>query len=179
MVFPVVRYRCESWTIKKAECWRNIVFKLWCWRRVESLRQQGLKSVNPKENQPWIFIGRMDTEATIFFATSCKIWLIEKDTVDGKIVGIRRRGWKRMRWLDNITASMSMNLSKLWQIVKDRGAWHTAVYGVTKSRMRLIDWTTATEMDSELLIVSLRGYHSLSITFIFMLLAWLLTWFAN
>ena len=98
-----------------------------------------IKPVNPKGNQPWTFIGRTDAEADapIFWPPDVKSWLIEKTLILGKIEGRSQTVWQRMRWLDGITDSMAMSLSKLWEIVEDRGTWHAALYGVTKLRYDL------------------------------------------
>ena len=105
-----------------------------------------IKLVNPKGNQPWIFNGRTDAEAeaSILWPPNVKSRLTGKTLMLGKIEDKRRRKQQRMRWLHGITDSVDMNLSKLWEIVKDRGAWHALVYGVTKSQTWLNNWTTAT-----------------------------------
>ena len=99
MVFPVVTYGCDSWTTKNAECWRIAAFKFWCWRRLfRSLGVQEIKSVNPKGNQPWIFIGRADAEAPIVCPPDEKIWLIGIDPDGWKFKRKKRKRWQRMRW---------------------------------------------------------------------------------
>ena len=110
----------------------------------ESLGCKEMKPVNSKGNQPSIFIGRTEAEAPILWPPDAKSQLIGKDLMLGKIEGKRRRGWQRIRWLDSITDSMDMNLSKLWETGEDSGVWHAAVHGVTKSWTRLSDWPTTT-----------------------------------
>ena len=145
MVFPVVKYGCESWTIKKAECQRTDAFKLWCWRRFLRVpwtawrsNQSILKEINPEFHwMDWCW-------SWSFSHPRQRANSLEKTLTLGKIEGNRRRGWQRMKWLDSITDSMDMNVSKLQEIVQDRGAWHAAVYGVAKSQTQLSDQTTTT-----------------------------------
>ena len=148
MVFPVVTYGCESWTIKKPMHQRVDGFQLWSWRRL--LRAPGTarrsnQSILREINTEYSFERLMLKLKLQYFCHQMRrANTLEKTLMLGKTEGQMRRGWQRRRQLGGITDSVDMNLSKLWEIMKDRGLWHAAVHGIIKSQTRVSDWTTIT-----------------------------------
>ena len=146
MVFPLAMYGCESWIVKMAECQTIDAFELWCWRRLlkvpwtaRRLNLSILREINPEYSLKELML---KLKLQYFGHLMCTNDPLEKFLMLIKIRGRRRRGQQRIRWLDWITNAMNMNLGKLWEMVRDREAWHAEIYGVAKSQTRVGYWTT-------------------------------------